>query len=69
MFLHRTPTHASWLNQVELWFSIMERRLIRNGEFDSVDHLADRIIDFINAYNRAARPFRWTYDARPLKVA
>jgi transposase len=69
VFLHRTPTHASWLNQVELWFSIMERRLIRNGEFDSVDHLADRIIEFINAYNRQARPFRWTYDARPLKVA
>jgi transposase len=69
VFLHRTPTHASWLNQVELWFSIMERRLIRNGEFDSVDHLADRIIEFINAYNRQAKPFRWTYDARPLKVA
>jgi hypothetical protein len=47
----------------------MERRLIRNGEFDSVDHLADRIIEFINAYNRQAKPFRWTYDARPLKVA
>ena len=69
VFLHRTPTHASWLNQVELWFSIMERRLIRHGEFHSVDHLADRIIEFINAYNRAAKPFRWTYDARPLKVA
>src|SRR6266540_275499 len=69
VFLHRTPTHASWLNQVELWFSIMQRRLIRNGEFDSVDHLADRIIEFINAYNRQAKPFRWTYDARPLKVA
>jgi transposase len=69
VFLHRTPTHASWLNQVELWFSIMERRLIRHGEFDSVDHLADRIIEFIKAYNRAAKPFRWTYDARPLKVA
>ncbi len=69
VFLHRTPTHASWLNQVELWFSIMERRLIRHGEFDSVDDLADRIIEFINAYNRAAKPFRWTYDARLLKVA
>ena len=69
VFLHRTPTHASWLNQVELWFSIMERRLTRNGEFDPVDHLADRIIEFIKAYNHQARPFRWTYDARPLKVA
>ena len=69
VFLHNTPTHASWLNQVELWFSIMERRLLRHGEFDSVDQLADRMIDFIKAYNRQAKPFRWTYDARPLKVA
>lgn len=69
VFLHNTPTHASWLNQVELWFSIMERRLIRHGEFDSVDDLADRIIEFIKAYNRKAKPFRWTYEGRPLKVA
>jgi len=67
--LHFTPTHASWLNQVELFFSIMQRRLLNHGEFDSTDDLADRIIEFINAYNRAARPFRWTYDGRPLKVA
>lgn len=69
VFLHNTPTHASWLNQVELFFSILERRLLRNGEFDSVDELADRIIAFIKDYNRKARPFRWTYDGRPLKVA
>ena len=67
--LHNTPTHASWLNQVELFFSILERRLLRHGEFDSVDDLADRIIAFIKDYNRRARPFRWTYDGRPLKVA
>lgn len=69
VFLHRTPTHASWLNQVELWFSIMERRLLRHGEFTSTDQLADRIIEFIKAYNRQAKPFRWTYEGRPLKVA
>lgn len=67
--LHYTPTHASWLNQVELFFSILERRLIRSGEFASTDDLATRIIEFINAYDRKARPFRWTYDGRPLKVA
>jgi len=50
--LHYTPTHASWLNQVELFFSILERRLLRRGEFDSVDHLADRVIAFIKDYNR-----------------
>ncbi len=67
--LHYTPTHASWLNQVELFFSILERRLLRRGEFDSVDHLAERIIAFINDYNRRAAPFRWTYDGRPLMAA
>ncbi len=67
--LHNTPTHASWLNQVELFFSILERRLLRRGEFDSVEHLAERIITFIKDYNRTATPFRWTYDGRPLKVA
>src|SRR5438105_515571 len=69
VFLHNTPTHASWLNQVELFFSIVERRLLRHGEFSSRDELADRIITFIRAYNRTAQPFRWTYDGRPLKIA
>jgi len=69
VFLHNTPTHASWLNQVELFFSILERRLLRHGEFASVHDLAERIIAFIEDYNRKARPFRWTYDGRPLKVA
>lgn len=67
--LHFTPTHASWLNQVELFFSILERRLLRHGEFSSTDELANRIITFIEDYNRRAKPFRWTYDGRPLKVA
>lgn len=67
--LHFTPTHASWLNQVELFFSILERRLLRRGEFASVDELAERVIGFIKDYNRRAAPFRWTYDGRPLKVA
>jgi transposase len=67
--LHFTPTHASWLNQVELFFSILERRLLRRGEFDSVEQLADRIIAFIKDYNRRAAPFRWTYDGRPLMAA
>jgi len=67
--LHFTPTHASWLNQVELFFSILERRLLRRGEFRSVDELADRIIAFIKDYNRRAAPFRWTYEGRPLRAA
>lgn len=69
VFIHNTPTHASWLNQVELFFSILQRRLLRYGEFTSVDDLADRVIAFINDYNRRAKPFRWTYDGRPLQAA
>jgi transposase len=69
VFLHNTPTHASWLNQVELFFSILERRVLKHGEFDSVDELTTQILAFINDYNRHARAFRWTYDGRPLKVA
>lgn len=69
VYLHNTPTHASWLNQVELFFSILERRLLRNGEFTDTDDLTGQIISFIRDYNRHARPFRWTYDGRPLKIA
>lgn len=67
--MHYTPTHASWLNQVELFFSILERRMLRRGEFASTEELADRIIAFIKDYNRRAAPFRWTYAGRPLQVA
>jgi transposase len=67
--MHYTPTHASWLNQIELFFSILQRRLLRNGEFDSIDDLAERVVAFIKDYNRKAQPFRWTYDGRPLRVA
>lgn len=67
--LHHTPTHASWLNQVELFFSILARGLLRHGEFDSVEELGDKILAFIKDYNQQAKPFRWTYDGRPLQVA
>jgi transposase len=62
---HYTPTHASWLNQVELFFSILARRLLKHGEFASVDDLVAKVMAFIADYNRTARPFRWTYDGRP----
>ncbi len=66
---HYTPAHASWLNQVELWFSILNRQLLKRGEFGSVDELIARVMAFIDDYNRKAKPFRWTYDGTPLKVA
>jgi hypothetical protein len=63
--LHHTPPHASWLNQVELFFSILTRGLLRHGELNSVDDLGAKILAFINDYNQRAKPFRWTYDGRP----
>jgi transposase len=66
---HFTPPHASWLNQVEMWFSILSRRLLKRGEFASVDELISRIMAFIADYNSKAKPFRWTYDGSPLKVS
>jgi transposase len=66
---HYTPSHASWLNQAELFFSILARRLLKRGEFASVSELVDRIMAFIVDYNHTARPFRWTYDGRPLQAA
>jgi hypothetical protein len=64
-----TPKRASWLNMAGLWFSILTRRLLRRGQFASREHLAGKIIDFIIAYDGQAKPFRWSYDGRPLKAA
>ena len=63
---HYTPTHGSWLNQIELWFSIVSRRVLRYGNFHSPEELVATIEDFIETWNRReARPFRWTYDGLP----
>jgi transposase len=64
-----TPKHTSWLNQIELWFSILARKLLKRGSFASVEELHQRILEFIEYFNRAlAKPFKWTYKGRPLKV-
>lgn len=65
---HHTPKHASWLNQVELFFSILTRRLLKRGEFGSRDELIAKVMDFIRDYNQQAKPFRWTYDGNPLQA-
>lgn len=62
-----TPKHSSWLNQVEIWFGILVRRLLKRGSFRSVDELRERILAFIDYFNRTmAKPFKWTYTGRPL---
>lgn len=63
-----TPKHASWMNQVEIWFSILHRRLLRHGDFGSVDHQRDEVRAFIAHWNkREAHPFRWTWRADQAK--
>lgn len=62
-----TPKHTSWLNQVEIWFSILVRRLLKRANFTSIKDLRQGILAFIEFFNRAkAKPFKWTYAGRPL---
>ena len=60
--LYFTPKHASWMNQVEIWLSILVRKLLKRGNFRSLDDLRDQILAFIAYYNRTmAKPIKWTY--------
>jgi hypothetical protein len=64
-----TPRHCSWLNQVEIWFAILARRLLRRSSFSSVEDLRSRALEFIAYFNSVlAKPFRWTYTGRPLQA-
>jgi transposase len=64
---HYTPKHASWLNQIEIWLSILVRKLLRRGNFTSQEDLKAQVLAFIAYYNRTmAKPFRWTYTGQPL---
>jgi transposase len=63
-----TPTHASWLNQVEIFFSILHRRLLKHGAFTSEQDLAEQMLAFIETYNQSAKPFKWTYTGKVLEA-
>jgi putative transposase len=64
---HYTPKHASWMNQIELWFSIMSRRFLKHNSFTSVEDLETRLLAFIEYFNcTLAKPFKWTYTGKPL---
>ena len=64
-----TPKHCSWLNQIEMWFSILVRRLLKRASFQSTDDLRQKILEFIAYFNRTlAKPFNWTYKGRPLTI-
>jgi hypothetical protein len=64
-----TPRHASWLNQVEIWFSILSRRLLKRGSFTSKANLREKLLAFIDYFNMTmAKAFKWTYKGKPLMV-
>ncbi|MCP5091363.1 MAG: transposase [Gammaproteobacteria bacterium] len=66
---HFTPKHASWLNQIEIWFSILTRKLLRRESFSSKAQLKHGIENFIAYFNQTmAKPFKWTYQGKPLEV-
>lgn len=64
---HYTPKHASWMNQVEIWFSILVRKLLKRGNFTSIDDLKAKVLAFIDYFNcTMAKPFKWTYQSKAL---
>jgi hypothetical protein len=65
---HYTPKHASWVNQVECFFSILERQCLRHGSFRSTEELREAVLGFIARWNRQARAFRWTFTGYPLQT-
>ena len=67
LVVHFTPKHCSWLNQIEIWFSILMRKLLRRASFNSQAHRKAKILDFIDYFNRTmAKPFKWNYTGKPL---
>ena len=63
-----TPKHCSWLNQIEIWFSGLSRRVLRRGSFRSVEMLNAKILNYIEFYNRTAKPMKWKYRGLPNKI-
>ena len=61
-----TPKHCSWMNQIEIWFGIINRRLLKRKSYRSIDELKESILRFIEQYNITAKPFKWTYKGIPL---
>jgi transposase len=66
---HYTPKHASWMNQIEMWFSILVRKLLKRASVTSVEDLQAKVLAFIEYFNKSmAKPFKWTYGRKPLSV-
>lgn len=69
IIFHYTPKHASWMNQIEVWFGILMRKVIKRGHFSSQQDLKDKIIAFIAYFNKTmAKPFKWTYQGKVMTI-
>ncbi|MEN6462591.1 MAG: IS630 family transposase [Syntrophomonas sp.] len=67
--LHFTPTYSSWLNQVEIWFNILTRDVVKGGVWQSSEQLSAQLLEYVDTYNKTrAEPFEWTYTGKPLKI-
>lgn len=66
---HYTPKHASWMNQIEVWFGILMRKVIKRGNFSSQQDLKDKILEFIAYFNKTmSKPFKWTYQGKVMTI-
>jgi transposase len=64
-----TPKHCSWMNQIEIWFSVLVRRLLKRGSFASLEDVSAKIRAFIDYFNATlAKPFRWNFSGIPLRA-
>ena len=69
VFFVYTPKHCSWLNQIEIWFSILSRKLLKRANFSSIEELKNKLLEFITYFNIVlAKPFKWNYNGKPCKV-
>jgi putative transposase len=66
---HYTPKHCSWMNQIEIWFGILMKKVITRGDFSSKSDLKTKLLSFIDYFNKTmAKPFKWTYQGKPLSA-
>jgi transposase len=67
--MHFTPTYSSWLNQIEIWFNILTKDVLKGGIWKSKEELVNQIMDYIKTYNMTrAKPFQWTYTGKVLTI-
>ncbi|MDM8567865.1 transposase [Candidatus Halobeggiatoa sp. HSG11] len=67
--IHHTPKHASWMNQIEIWFGILMKKVVKRGNFKSKQNLKMKLNNFIDYFNTTmAKPFKWTYRGKLLEV-